>query len=349
LSAIRQKKFDEIVKVSVVIPCRNEKKFIKSCIDAVFAGSFLKIGEIEVIVVDGLSDDGTLQVLDELSKKYPSLIIVRNEKRVTPVAFNLGINASTGDFIQIIGARQIIASDYIELGVKFLNQNPSVWCVGGQVENVFENEKSRSIAAAMDTPFGVGMGNFRILKRSGYTDTVGTPMYPREVFDKVGMFDENLVRNQDDEFNYRITKAGGLIYLNLEMHTRYFVRASFTNLFKQYFQYGYWKVFVNKKHKAITTFRQLVPPLWILFLFTGWVPGFIHPVFLLVYFGMLGLYFSGALFYALKKANPKLRFISLFYTFMILHFAYGTGYLNGILHFYVMGKNPSSESKTLSR
>jgi GT2 family glycosyltransferase len=318
-------------------------------LEAIYQSEFKRETELEVIVVDGISNDGTIDILKNLQTRFPGLKIISNERQITPIAFNLGIKAADGDYIQIIGARQFIDKFYLNNGIETFLNDPSVWCVGGQVENIFENKNSKCIAAAMDTPFGVGMNNFRILKKSSYTDTVGTPMYPKEVFEKIGLFDETLVRNQDDELNYRVTKAGGKLFLNVDMHIKYFVRANFKNLFKQYFQYGYWKVFVNRKHKVITTYRQLVPPLWILFLILGWTSFFILPVLGWIYVSLVGLYLLTALFYAIKKANPKSEFPILLYTFFILHFSYGFGYLKGILHFYLLNKKPAVGATKLSR
>jgi len=337
------------VKVSVIIPCRNEKNHISSCVEAIYQSEFKRNTELEVIVVDGKSNDGTLEILKNIQDKYPSLLVITNEKQITPIAFNLGIKVSTGDYIQIIGARQFIDKFYLNTGIETFLNDSSVWCVGGQVENIFENKNSKCIAAAMDTPFGVGMNNFRILKKSSYTDTVGTPMYPKVVFEKIGLFDESLVRNQDDELNYRVSKAGGKLFLNVDMRIKYFVRANFKNLFKQYFQYGYWKVFVNRKHKVITTYRQLVPPLWILFLVIGWTSFFILPLLGWIYCSLVGLYFFMALFYSIKKADSLSDFPILLYTFFILHFSYGFGYLKGILHFYLLNRLPSVNATKLSR
>jgi GT2 family glycosyltransferase len=318
-------------------------------VEAIYQSEFNQETELEVIVVDGISNDGTIEILKNIQTKFPSLKIISNEKQITPIAFNLGIKAAKGDYIQIIGARQLIDKFYLNTGIKTFRSNPSVWCVGGQVENIFENRNSKCIAAAMDTPFGVGANNFRILKESSYTDTVGTPMYPKEVFEKIGLFDEALVRNQDDELNYRVAKAGGKLFLNVDMHIRYFVRANFKNLFKQYFQYGYWKVFVNRKHKVITTYRQLAPPLWILFLLVGWTTFFILPLLGWIYCGLVALYFLTAFFYSIKKADPKKDFSIVLFTFFILHFSYGFGYLKGILYFYLLNRKPSAGATTLSR
>lgn len=337
------------MKISVVIPCRNEKKHIQMCVDAIYANTLAKQNEVEVLIVDGMSDDGTTNIIHELMTQYPSLKLVENHKQVTPIAFNLGITHSTGDFVQIIGARQLISKDYLEKAVACIEQNPEIWCVGGRVENVYENKDSEIIANAMNTPFGVGGGNFRTAKNSTFVDTVGTPMYPRFVFDKVGLFDEELVRNQDDDFNFRVTKAGGKIFLNADILIQYFVRADYNKLFKQYLQYGYWKVYVNRKHQTVTTIRQLFPAGLIAFLILGAFISIFSIYILLAYLSVVLLYLLLAFVYAIKAMNDISQLFSIIKTFMILHISYGWGYLKGLWHFFVLGKNPSQKQTTLSR
>jgi GT2 family glycosyltransferase len=337
------------MKISVVIPCRNEEKNIEACIDAIYANSITQKEEIEVLVIDGQSTDNTLSVIDELIKKHPTLRYIENPKKVTPVAFNIGIKEAQGTFIQIIGARQIISKNYLEKAVEKVEENPEIWCLGGAVENIFENNTAETISMAMDSKFGVGGGNFRLVKESAFVDTVGTPMYPAHVFEKIGLFDESLVRNQDDELNYRVTKAGGKIFLYHEIQIKYFVRASFKNLFKQYFQYGYWKVFVNKKHRTVTTLRQLIPMLLVLYLLIGGALSFLHEYLLYVYLGGIGFYIiAGLLFAAMKTLNP-VRLIGVFYSFLLLHFSYGWGYIRGIIRFFILNKPPKQSSAQLSR
>ena len=335
-----------IPKVSVIIPCRNEESHIASCIEAIYANSILANHEIEVLVIDGMSDDKTIAIVQELQKKYSSLNLVNNPKQVTPIAFNLGINLAKGEFVQIIGARQLISADYLEKAVTLLEGDDNIWCVGGKVENVYENETSEIISTAMNSSFGVGGGNFRILNSSAFVDTVGTPMYSARVFNKIGLFDESLVRNQDDELNYRVTAAGGKIYLSVDFSIKYFVRAQYKNLKKQYFQYGYWKVYVNKKHSTITTLRQLIPLLFVLFIAVGGVLSFLHPYLFFAYLGVLGLYFLMAFYSAIQL---KKNILKLIYTFLILHLSYGVGYLKGLIDFLMLGKKPSEKSKQLSR
>ncbi|MBC7410862.1 MAG: glycosyltransferase family 2 protein [Bacteroidia bacterium] len=336
--------------VSVIIPCRNEVKYIEECINAIYNSSNIDFETIEVLIIDGKSNDGTLQIIKQLQQKYPTLKLIENTLQLTPYAFNLGINNSVGKYVQIIGVRQIVKPNYISNAIHTLTNNSEIWCVGGKVINVFENNDSETIAAAMSSWFGVGGGNFRILTQSAFVDTVGTPMYPRAVFDKIGLFDQDLVRNQDDDYNYRVTYAGGKIFLNVDIAVKYYVRASFQNLFKQYYQYGYWKVFVNKKHNTLTTLRQLVPALFVLYLLSLIViAGVLPNIYFGVYFVGMLIYILSALYAASKVSTISTNYFKIVGTFFILHLSYGFGYLEGLMQFVILKRAPKNSSKTLSR
>ena len=338
------------MKISVVIPCRNEVQYIDECIQAIQNSEINSDIKLSIIVVDGRSDDGTRELLQELLILNENLHVVDNMNQLTPFAFNLGINFLDYDFIQIVGARQILSPNYLSKSIEILSKDKNIWCVGGRVENEYVNEMGKLISKGMSTSFGMGIGNFRVLENSCFVDTVGTPMYPKFVFEKIGLFDENLVRNQDDDFNYRITKAGGKIWYEHSISIKYYVRGNLSGLKKQFFQYGYWKVFVNKKHKSITTFRQMIPPLFVLgvslapFLL-------ITPISILrmaVLF-FLSLYLTLLLFFSFRLSNRFSEFILLIRIFCILHFSYGFGYLKGIFHFLIINRDPSIKEMELSR
>ena len=337
------------MKVSVVIPCRNEEKNIEACIHAIYSNTFCDNNDVEVLIIDGKSTDNTIKILEQLKITHPRIKIIENIKQVTPVAFNLGVKNANGDYIQIIGARQIISDNYLEKAVSFLENNPDVWCIGGAVENIYENTTSEIISKAMDSPFGVGGGNFRILKKSTYVDTVGTPMYPKWVFDKIGYFDEALVRNQDDEFNYRVTSNGGKIYLNTEISIKYQVRAKYNKLYRQYYQYGYWKVYVNKKVGTITSIRQLAPAILVSLIIFGAPIALLNLMLSILYLFGIMVYLSGAIYFSTRKAKDVAEFFLIIYTFFILHFSYGLGYIKGIIDFFVLGNTPSQKNTKLSR
>lgn len=197
------------MNISVVIPCRNEQKYIQECVEAIYASVLPEGIEMRVFVVDGMSNDGTRERVSTLITKFPSLKLVDNTKQLTPFAFNLGIYASGKvDFVQIVGARHVLSPDYLATCLEKLQQDASIWCVGGRIVNEYINETGRIISKAMSSSFGMGIGNFRTLNASGFTDTVTSPMYPYAVFEKIGFFDEELIRNQDDDFNFRVTQAG---------------------------------------------------------------------------------------------------------------------------------------------
>lgn len=335
--------------VSVVIPCRNEVAFIAECIDAIYANKIDADVFLNVFVVDGMSDDGTREKIQSLQTKYDSLQLIDNVKQLTPYAFNLGIHASKADYIQIVGARHILSSDYIQQSLDVLNSKPEVWCVGGKLINEYINETGEIISKAMSTSFGMGIGNFRTLAKSGYTDTVTSPMYPFWVFEKIGFFDEQLIRNQDDDFNFRVTKAGGKIYFENDIHLKYYVRGNYSGLYRQFYQYGYWKVFVNQKHKAVTTFRQLIPPLFVVFIFLSIILSLLHPFLAILSLGVYSVYIALALLMGSKKGGTPSDAIQIAVTFPIMHFSYGLGYLKGIIDFVILHKNPSDKQKRLSR
>ena len=200
------------MKLSVIIPCRNEVNFIEECIESIYSNDLPLTCELNVIIVDGLSDDGTRDKIKTLSNRFPNLFLVDNRLQLTPFAFNLGIHYIKADYYQIVGARQILTPNYLSKSLSVFSEKPDVWCVGGLVNNVYVNQVGEVISKAMSTTFGMGLGNFRTLQESNYTDTVGTPMYPSWVFDKIGYFDEELIRNQDDDYNFRVIKAGGKIW-----------------------------------------------------------------------------------------------------------------------------------------
>lgn len=338
------------LKLSVVIPCRNERPYIRACVEAIYACELPEGTQMRVFVVDGRSDDGTIEEIRRLETEFPGLELVENAMQLTPYAFNLGIYAGGKvDFVQIVGARHILTPNYLMRAIELMQLDPAIWCVGGRMENVFLNEGGRIISKAMGSAFGMGLGNFRTLQASGFTDTVTSPMYPYHVFERIGFFDERLVRNQDDDFNFRVTQAGGKIYYCHEIGLQYYVRGNIRNLWRQFFQYGYWKVFVNRKHKAVTTLRQLVPPLFVLFLLAIPFTWLIHIYLFDLAMAGLGCYLLLGLLVAYRSADRKSETLAVWGVFPVLHVSYGLGYLKGIIDFLILRKRPSAKAEALSR
>lgn len=336
------------MRVSIVIPCRNEQKYIALCLDSIVAQDYPK-DKLCVYVCDGESDDGTVDIIKSYEEKYPFINYLNNPHRTTPYALNLGLQKGGFDVGIILGAHAALAPDYVSKSVACFNIDPAIGCVGGIIENIHENEISEAIGLAMSSSFGVGNAHFRTAAKDGYVDTVAFGAYKKEVFEKIGYFDETLVRNQDDEFNYRVLINGFKIWLSHEIKCVYYVRASFPKLLQQYKQYGYWKVFVNKKHKAVTTIRQLIPFIWVFYLMFAWLPTLIFWPWIFLYLSGIVLYLSVSLFAAWKLTknwSTLLRVLRAFYT---LHLGYGFGYFNGIIDFLILNKKPSSNSMKMSR
>jgi len=336
--------------ITVCIPCRNEAPFIEECVRALYACDLPEEAKLNVFVVDGMSDDETRAIVTNLIEEYSTLHLVDNEMQLTPYAFNKGIEAGgKTDYIQIVGARHILSKNYLQNCLEKLKEEDQTYCVGGRIENEYLNSIGEIIAKAMGTRTGMGTGNFRTLRESGYTDTVTSPMYPYKVIEEFGWFDERLVRNQDDEYNFRLTKAGKKIFFDAEISLKYYVRGNFKGLWRQFFQYGYWKVFVNKKHKSVSTMRQLVSPFFVAYLLTFPWAFFFGPIIGLIAAVPFVFYLILVKITSLVNASSISSFFQLTLTYWILHLSYGLGYLKGILDFMILKKKPSDKQARLSR
>lgn len=243
--------------ISAVVPCRNEVASIQECVESILRQE-VPAGDFEVIVVDGMSDDGTRAVLDRLAAANPRLRVIDNPQRTTPHAMNRGIEAARGDYIAVMGAHNHYAPDYLRR-CQELSAETGADNVGGVVVAEARTYMQRAIAASHHSWFSVGGSRWHSRDYAGPADTVWGGFYRREVFERVGMFDRELVRNQDDELNLRLTSAGGTIWQSPRIRSWYSPRSSLRQLFRQYRQYGYWKVRVIRKHGRAASWRHLVP------------------------------------------------------------------------------------------
>ena len=343
---------------SVVIPCFNEATHIGACLDALGAQVGLD-RPFEVLVVDGGSDDGTRDILERRSAQADWVRMLDNPDRVTPIAMNTGIEAARSDVVIILGAHAEVAPDFVRRNLECLSAHPESGCVGGVVEQVHGDEMSRRIGLAMSSPFGVGDARFRTGGVAGHVDTVAFGAYRKPVLEELGGFDASLVRNQDDELNYRLTEAGWRIWFDPRIRSAYHARSSFGQLYGQYRQYGYWKVFVNKKHLTVTTWRQLAPAVLLLSSVLLAALGILNwalppkdgvlnlalPALATIWstwvLGALGAIALGGV--SVSDATGVFR------SFFVLHLAYGWGYCQGIWDFVVLRRAPSAQSKTLTR
>ena len=331
---IREKNEKETMRpfVSVIMPVRNEDGFIERSLGAVLRQTYPK-DRLEIVIADGISTDATREIIDELARgtEIP-IFVVDNPKQIAPTGLNRALEKAAGEIIVRVDGHCEIEPDYVENCVSLLESGKADG-VGGPIETIGENARARAIALAMSSKFGVGGSAFRTIDdREMYTDTVAFPGYTRSIIDRAGPFNEELVRNQDDEYNFRIRKLGGRILLSPEIRSRYYSRSTFKRLWRQYYQYGYWKVRVMQLHPRQMSIRQFVPALFVVSL-VGWG--------LLATFSMLGraafvLVFASYLFAnlsaAVLTAKTKLRLIPLLsLSFAILHLSYGLGFLVGLI------------------
>ena len=334
--------------VSIIIPCLNEKNYIAKCLDSIVHCTY-PTNNLSIYVCDGMSTDGTRDIISQYSQKYNFIHLLDNPKKTTPFALNIGLKESKAEIKIILGAHSEIYPDFIDQCLLAFKNDPAIGCVGGIIENEFDDATSEAISCAMSSVFGVGSAHFRTGTKEGFVDTVAFGAYKQVVFDTIGYFDEELVRNQDDEFNYRVIKHGFKIYLSRSIRSKYYVRARFKKLFKQYYQYGYWKVYVNTKHKTVTTTRQIIPALFVSYIIFCFFTLLIKPL-LGFYLSLVFLLYTGlATFSAWRIASNLGKIPLIVYSFFILHLSYGIGYIEGVFNFLIIRKKPSKRYKKSSR
>ncbi|MBI4722602.1 MAG: glycosyltransferase family 2 protein [Candidatus Stahlbacteria bacterium] len=322
--------------VSIIIPCRNEEKYIERCLDSILKNDYPK-DKLEIFVVDGMSTDKTVEIIKEFTQKYSFIKVLDNPKRFQVSAFNIGIKKAVGEIVIIMGSHTIYAPDYISKCVSYLLQE-NISCVGGVCGAYAGKETyiADAIAFALSASFGVGNAYFRIgSEKPKEVDTVPFGCYKREVFDRIGLFDEEFVVCQDDEFNYRLRKKGGKILLVPDIKSYYYARSTLIFLWRQYFRYGIWKVRVFQKHPHMMQVRQFIPGLFVFgLLFIISISIFISKFLWVLGFNVL-TYLIGAFFFSSKIAKKYgwkyLSFMPV--VFATLHISYGSGFLIGLVKF----------------
>jgi glycosyltransferase involved in cell wall biosynthesis len=319
------------------MPVRNEADFIEQAIKSILDSDYPS-EKMEVLVVDGESDDGTRPIVEKLAESDARIKILDNPRRVVPTAMNIALRQMRGNvFIRIDGHAKIPA-DFIGKSIQCLHEHPDAWIAGGYIETVATDYVGRAIAATMCSPIGVGNARFRLGDYEGWVDTLAFGAHHKWVVDKIGYFDEELVRNQDDEFNMRIVLAGGKIWMSKSIHSTYYSRPSLGKLWKQYFQYGFWRIRTLQKHKKPAALRQLVPLLFVLsILFLGVAGLFMKSFWYLLETGLI--FYVMALFVGAFIVGVKSgwRFVPVApLVFLILHFAYGLGSLWGLIRFSIL-------------
>jgi GT2 family glycosyltransferase len=297
-----------------------------------------------------MSDDGTRERIVRLAGGDPRVVLIDNPGRAVSGGLNAAIRAARGDVIVRMDVHTDYAPDYIRRCVEILEETGAD-NVGGPWVAEGKGYTSRAIASAFRSPFAVGGAPGHDPDFEGPVDTIYLGCWRKDLFDRVGLFDEELVRNQDDEFNLRLLRAGGRVWQSPRIRSYYRPRSSLGALFRQYFQYGYWKVRVIRKHGRPASPRHLVPVLFILGAALGWPAGFVHPSLGILYAGTLALYGLLVLAFSARSAAasgwdllPVLPAV-----FFIYHAGYGLGFALGLLDFVVLRRGARATMTVLTR
>ncbi len=324
------KSSEQLPFVSVIIPLRNEEKFVAQSLDSIVSNDYPR-DKMEILVVDGRSTDRSREIVEEYMRKYPFIKLLDNPKKIRVSANNIGIKAARGEIIISMDAHVIYAPDYIRNCVELL-QSTGAANVGGLQKAVGYNYLTKAIALATTTPFGIGDAEFRYLKKEKWVDTVYLGAWRKSTLESVGLFNEGWVRNGDYELNYRIRKAGGKILLSPKIRCQYIVRGSLKKLARQYLLYGIWRVKTIKTHPDSIRWRHLIPPALLIWLFLSiislavglkywWIP-------VASYF-----FYTAATSLAISIRHGIIYFPLLILIFWVLHISWGLGFLYGILKF----------------
>ena len=319
--------------ISIIIPTLNEEHYIAQCLDSILNARYSK-EKMEVIVVDGMSQDRTRSIVQEYHKKYSFIHLLENVDSYTPVGMNLGINASKGEYVFILSAHAQYAHDYfIKLveNIEKLNAD----CVGGvlitDVKN--KNKKSSSVKEVLMHKFGVGNASFRTgSDKVKPVDTVAFGCYKRSTFEQYGVFDEKLIRNQDIELNKRIINGGGKIYLIPEVKCTYYAREDFMALAKNNYANGFWNILTAYHTKTLNSLslRHFIPLLFVLSLIIPLIGSFIVPQIVWIALFSLVSYLSLVIIISFRLKNSSNTIWHLIVSFLTLHLSYGWGSLMGI-------------------
>jgi glycosyltransferase involved in cell wall biosynthesis len=331
-------------KISIIVPCFNEENYIANCLESIVKSN-INYEEIEVIFVDGNSNDKTIAIINDYIEQHPFIKVLHNPKKYTPISMNIGIQTSTGEYIFILSAHAEYEKDYFTKLVQY-SKKLKADCVGGilitDVKN--RNKKSNSIKEVLTHKFGVGNASFRTGTSSvKEVDTVAFGCYSKEAFEKYGLFDEKLIRNQDIELNKRIINGGGKIYLIPEVKATYYARENFTALAKNNYSNGFWNIltaYYTKTLKSLSL-RHFIPLLFVLSLILPLFLSLFILELLWIALVSLGSYLSLVIIISFRIKNGSNSIWYLILSFLTLHLSYGWGSLMGIssvINKYIRGE-----------
>jgi glycosyltransferase involved in cell wall biosynthesis len=321
------------MSATIVMPVRNEGARLRRSLAAVLSQDYPS-RLLEVIVADGMSEDDTRAIVKEMMASHPRLRMIDNPSRIVPTGLNCAIREARGDVIVRVDGHTVVARDYVSECLAALRRTAAD-NVGGPMRADGEGWFGKAVAAATSSPFGVGGARFHYSESEEWVDTVYLGAWRRETLHRIGLFDEEMVRDQDDELNYRLLDRGGRILLSPKIRSSYTVRGTPRSLWRQYFQYGFWKVRVMQKHPRQIRLRQLAPPAFVAALVLSAAAAWMCPGAVLLWCTVPLAYAAANLAASLAGARgagwrtmPQLPL-----AYAIIHLAYGLGSLAGLARF----------------
>ncbi|PKL80282.1 MAG: glycosyltransferase family 2 protein [Candidatus Melainabacteria bacterium HGW-Melainabacteria-1] len=314
--------------ISIIVPIRNEAAYISRCLNSLAAQDYPQ-DRLEVLIVDGRSDDGTQSIVAAFAAQRDWIRLLDNPEQTAPYAMNYGLDAARGEIIVRVDGHCELAPDYLRTAVRLLAETGAA-CVGGPLISLGDSDRAQAIALAMSSPFGVGNAKFRYADQAGWVDTLAFGAYQRNVFETVGRFNPELTRNQDDEFNWRLRAAGLRIWLSPELKSVYYTRGSYRQLWRQYYQYGFWKIRVIREHPGSVQARHLIPAGFVLALGLSLL-GLGNRRTRALPLAVLGPYALGAMSFGLRRCRRQSKYLpAVLAAFPVLHLGYGFGFLAGL-------------------
>lgn len=314
--------------VSIVMPLYNEERYINNCIDSLLSQDYPQ-ELMEWLLVDGCSNDKTRDLIKVYTEKFPKLIqLLNNPNKTVPYAMNIGIKASKGKYIIRLDAHADYAKDYITKCVHYLDVTDAD-NVGGAIETKSRGFVGNTIAKMLSSRFGVGNSEFRT-QGSGYVDTVPFGAFRREVFEKWGIYDERLTRNQDNEMNYRIRKNGGKIYLAKDIGLSYYCRDSIKGIVDMALKNGTWNVITMRLCPGAMGVRHFIPFLFVCSMILLPVASLLYRPFIYLFGFEMFIYIIIDLYFSGRQAVNIKQFLLLFILFPAFHISYGIGTIFGI-------------------
>lgn len=315
--------------VSVIVPVLNEAKSIDRCLESIRAQTYPR-DRLEILVVDGGSSDATVARVEEHGAQDSRIRLLQNQEGGTASGLNVGIGAATGELIAYVPGHACPPTDYLERMARELAERQA-WSVGGRMARVGHTPVQRAIAVVTSSPVGVGDSRYSYATEPGWAETAFPGFWHRDVFERVGLFDPEMIVNEDNELSYRIRRAGGGIWFDPSITIEHVPRATLSAFFRQYHDYARGKIRVFAKHRGGLGWRHAVPAAWAAFLALGGVTALLVPPARLPWLLGAGVYAMVIASASILRRDRGTPWLAVAAAFVTVHAAYGSGLWRGVL------------------